>query len=235
MKLLKGYWQEIALYETVRMVGIPNYVRLKNRLSGFRFFHPGFVKTKTIFIHVPKAAGSSIGTTLYDSPSTGHFEWEYYAAEDREKFDDFFKFTFVREPVDRFLSAYNYLLSGGRSAHDTVIGEKIATFGDVEAFIRDGLEQKGFLKLRHLRPQSGYIFDAQDRQMVDFIGRVETMGEDTADLSRQIGIEVNPGRTNTTKKKLVAAADLSNEALHTLSRLYERDFRLLGYPKLSDS
>lgn len=230
MGILNGYQKEILISDFVNAIGIRNYVRLKNSLTKYRFYKPGFIETKTIFIHVPKAAGSSIGENIYGTPSTGHYEWNYYFAENPEYFRDFFKFTFVREPLSRFMSAYNYLLDGGRSLHDQKVGDRIRAYGGIDSFVRNGLQNGNFLKFRHFRPQANFLFDADDRNMMNFIGRVETMAEDARKLSEAIGRNVSPKRANVTKRKTTSHGELSAETLKTICKIYERDFRLLGYP-----
>lgn len=230
MSILNGYHREIAIHSAVNFVGIGNYVKIKNKFTNYRWYKPGFIETRTIFIHVPKAAGSSIGENLYGTPSTGHYEWQYYKHENPDYFRDFFKFTFVREPVSRFMSAYNYLLDGGRSTHDRQVGERLRAFGGVDAFVQKGLRDGNFLKFRHFRPQTNFLFDEGDRNMMDFIGRVETMDQDTEKLSMAIGRSVKPDRSNVTKRKTISSAEISPETLAILFDIYERDFRLLGYP-----
>jgi len=61
-----------------------------------------------IFSHVPKSAGTSIVKALFDSKSR-HVPILRYAAYDKGLFDSSFKFTVVRNPWARLLSAYNYL------------------------------------------------------------------------------------------------------------------------------
>ena len=231
MLKIDGFVREKILNAVVHTMGIPAYVRFKNRTRGFRFYHPGFDETRTIFVHVPKAAGSSIGLHLYGDHSTGHFEWPYYQAEDPEKFASYFKFTFVREPISRFISAYNYMIEGGRGQPGQGIGRRIRKYATVNDFVRDGLRDGPFLTLRHFRPQSVFLFDDDDRQMVDFIGRVETMEADCATLSEHIGREVAPARSNVTRTHRDGCEDFSPESLRILSEHYTRDISLLDLPQ----
>src|SRR6056297_1571221 len=61
-----------------------------------------------IFLHVPKAAGTSLRKSIYGSKSY-HIPAVRYKSVDEIKFDEYFKFCFVRNPYDRLLSAYEYL------------------------------------------------------------------------------------------------------------------------------
>ena len=74
-------------------------------------------KHKCIFIHVPKAAGSSVETSeIFEDQriKTGEYVGGHTTAlEYREtypgKFKNYFKFAFVRNPYSRLVSAFSYL------------------------------------------------------------------------------------------------------------------------------
>lgn len=78
----------------------------------FKDFHD---KYKCIFIHVPKVAGSSIERVIYQTDKwlVGHVKASDYMKFDKDKFDSYFSFGFVRNPYDRVVSAYHYLKKGG--------------------------------------------------------------------------------------------------------------------------
>jgi len=61
-------------------------------------------KTKTIFIHVPKTAGTSMEDMGFlGRVITRHYGIDHYAKE--VDIDKYFKFAFVRNPYDRLKSA----------------------------------------------------------------------------------------------------------------------------------
>ncbi|MFG7930138.1 sulfotransferase family 2 domain-containing protein [Campylobacter coli] len=70
----------------------------------FKDFHD---KYKCIFIHVPKVAGSSIERVIYQTDKwlVGHVKASDYTKFDKDKFDSYFSFGFVRNPYDRVVSA----------------------------------------------------------------------------------------------------------------------------------
>lgn len=71
-----------------------------------------FVERRVVFVHLPRTAGTSIEASLFGQD---HFSQHHTAAELRTilgpaAYEDAFRFTFVRDPLDRFLSAFFYLL-----------------------------------------------------------------------------------------------------------------------------
>ena len=76
-----------------------------------------FDRNKCIFIHIPKAAGTSVLAALGKKSEKGrdHVSWQTYKKADSKKFNNYFKFSFVRNPYDRAFSAYHYILKGGES------------------------------------------------------------------------------------------------------------------------
>src|SRR6187551_2124698 len=99
---------------------------------------------------------------------------------DPAKFDSFFKFAFVRNPFDRFVSYCAFMTR----KHG--------------AFERDpqGTMRKILFELRpmdhvHFQPQYTLLIDAAGALEMDVIGRVERMQEDYDAICARIGI---PGR-----------------------------------------
>ena len=77
-------------------------------------------KYKCIHIHIPKTAGTSITKALHGKDfvlfDTNKKIWRQHATAletrehyGKEKWDSYFKFSIVRNPFDRLVSAYNWL------------------------------------------------------------------------------------------------------------------------------
>ena len=62
---------------------------------------------KCIFIHIPKAAGTSVKEALH-LEGQGHPPWHYFANNFPTKWKSYHKFTIVRNPWARVVSAYSY-------------------------------------------------------------------------------------------------------------------------------
>ena len=64
-------------------------------------------KHKLIMVHIPKNAGTAIEKSL-SMEGTGHFNWKKYARELPTEWDTHKSFSVLRNPIDRFISSYNY-------------------------------------------------------------------------------------------------------------------------------
>ena len=74
-------------------------------------------KYKIIFIHIPKNAGISIEEALFDK-KIGHKSILQFESHNLKKYHEYFKFTVVRNPYDRLVSAFHFLKKGGRNPVD---------------------------------------------------------------------------------------------------------------------
>jgi hypothetical protein len=204
-------------------------------LPGSNPFLPELMARRVIFIHVPKAAGSSVKTEIYGRPLGGHRSIAEFYAYDPRRADAFLKIAFVRNPWDRLLSAWSYLRQGeGVSGRDRRFArEHLATDGDFPAFLR-ALEGRRFrrtvLAYDHFRPQSHWICrPGQSGHAMDVLGRFERIDADMAEVRTRLGL---PPRT----LKQVRPSDhppwrdvYDPRGRDLVADLYARDLALTGY------
>ncbi len=137
-----------------------------------------------IFIHVPRAAGTSIARALYGDGCTRHHSMRYFHALDPHFAASADSFAVLRDPFDRFASAFAFVGAGGTPtarlsavfAHET---RHVKTVDDYLSF----LEGRGPLDLDFvMRPQSWFVCDGAHGGDVPLVKDLFLYGEDQAAL-----------------------------------------------------
>jgi chondroitin 4-sulfotransferase 11 len=209
-----------------------NYLKEKRRaLSNIYYnkciYHSYFDDTQSIFIHNPKAAGTSIAKALYGADPR-HIELLKFQKLNQAKFNKYFKFTFVRDPLTRIASAYFYcqkIVGSLDKKHPVKFVEKYESF---EHFVLNGIDSsiKGhyFFGL-----QSNYLLDNKgSMDSMDFIGKFENLQSDFNYVANKLGIIVELGHAKKGEKRNYD--DLFNSAIcKKIKSVYEQDYRLLNY------
>jgi len=145
-----------------------------------------FYFTNTIFIHIPKTAGQSIGFALYGH-TIHHDKAADLQARDPAFYKGAFKFAVVRDPIARFRSAYTYLQAGGRCHYDRKLAAKYLD-GTLDDFI-DRLADMDINQNRelfHFHTQSSFVAEAARRRPI-VVDRVYNM-DSLAVLSRDFSL-----------------------------------------------
>ncbi|MDH2421800.1 sulfotransferase family 2 domain-containing protein [Cobetia amphilecti] len=219
-----------VLYETNK---VQSYLFRKvlyggNGIFSDRVFNTEFDKSKSIFIHIPKVAGRSIAHCLYGNERTGHFYHQDYFNNNKGKVDQYFKFAFVRDPLDRIYSSYSYLINGGGNPRDMYIGkyikENTKSFDD---FVINWLNDKTKYSWIHFVPQVDFIYRI-DGQGVDFIGKFENINEDFNLLVEKLGIGSKklPLRNQNYNKAKINHSRLTESKV---KELYKEDYIRFNY------
>ncbi|MCV3376266.1 sulfotransferase family protein, partial [Campylobacter sp. IFREMER_LSEM_CL2151] len=197
----------------------------------FKDFHD---KYKCVFIHVPKVAGSSIERVIYQTDRwlVGHVKASDYVKLDRNKFESYFSFGFVRNPYDRVVSAYHYLRSGGGNLVDeTWAKENIYKYNSFEEFVlnlQNNDERIKILSWMHFVPQYKYLCDNDKNILVSFIGKFEKLDEDFKKILNILNRKDSLVHVN--KSKHYAYKDYYNyETYKIIREIYKNDFEIFDY------
>jgi len=136
-------------------------------------------------------------------------------------FKNYFKFAFVRNPMDRFLSAYkNKVISENYFGFNP---EKHDEMMNPSRFL-EWLYNKNPTKMdEHFRPQHTLI----DIDNLDFLGRVESFQQDFAKLCRKVGLPVKSFPRH--NKSMDIAVNFSKKNKVLIKDIYELDYRIF-YP-----
>ncbi|HDX3452592.1 TPA: sulfotransferase family 2 domain-containing protein, partial [Campylobacter coli] len=197
----------------------------------FEDFHD---KYKCIFIHVSKVAGSSIERVIYQTDKwiVGHVKASDYIKFDKDKFESYFSFGFVRNPYDRIISAYHYLKNGGGTLGDEKWAkENIYKYSSFEEFVLDLQNikiQNKILNWMHFTPQYKYLCNNEKNILVNFIGKFENLEEDFQKILKILKRKdklIHINKSNHTDYK-----NYYNNAMYKIVReIYRDDFEIFDY------
>jgi chondroitin 4-sulfotransferase 11 len=154
-----------------------------------------------IFIHVPKTAGTSMERREFLG-SGGHQTVHHF--RDQEGFADAFTFAFVRNPWERYVSAWSQMNEGRPS--EIVITAPVV----------------------HFRPQHEFICDENGEILVDFVGRYENLLVDWAYVCATLGVSAELAHHRPGKHGPYHAY-YTPETWEQLSAMYARDIEIFGY------
>jgi hypothetical protein len=196
----------------------------------------GFEKKNCIFVHVPRAAGSSISEAVFGNLGGGHRTVKRYRAIFGRKFWSYYKFSFVRNPYTRLVSAYEYLKSGGHPAwpsNQTFRREVLEAYSGFSDFVLDWLRpDRSEWPVPHFRPQVHFL-KLDSRIPLDFVGCVEEIKDDFGVISKKIENEKNLPKKNETPgdKKPIDKYFEKEEVRERVNEVYNEDFKKLGYSR----
>lgn len=206
---------------------------LRRRLKNDLFFRDYFDQHRCVFVHIPKSAGSSVKQALFPgTEGPGHRMAMDYQLENPKKFNDYFVFTFVRNPYDRLVSAYTYLTGNTGSQKDKQFHrEVLSKYQDFRDFVLNGLHTKEVQKKWHLRPQHYYTVNFNGDNIVDFIGKVENVDQDFAHVCQKLNKSAKLVHKNKSARKRDCMAYYDEETRAKAAEFYHWDFVLFDYPK----
>lgn len=206
----------------------PNIIRRKIDIIRRSFL---WRKHKTIFIHVPKAAGVSVNLAVYGKP-LGHFYAKDIKAICPNTFNNVYKFSVVRHPIDRLYSAYTFSQKGGTQVmrmHKPSYYINHSDFKTFDRFVCNWLNRKELNRIDHVfRPQYLYLFDDRENLLVDKFYKLEEIENHYHEISQKIGKPFSLGNHNISEKEPLC---ISEDLKDLIFKLYQKDFELLGYTR----
>ena len=192
---------------------------------------------KVIFIHIPKCAGQSIEETFlndlnlnwddhrylfgcFEKPSSWNQNIPHRLAHltakemlefnllPEEIFNSFYKFTIVRDPVDRLVSSWNYL--------------------NLEADFNDWVSSTVLLEYKSknyfFKSQSEYLFDENNKLLVDDIVPFKSLGSPSHSFYNYLVNITSLSHRNISNKRTI---DVSEATKRLIKDLYQKDYEFL--------
>lgn len=202
----------------------------RNSASADGYSLKGFDRLKTVFVHIPKCGGISINKALFGSLGGGHKTLEnYLSIFSPSEFLSYFKFTFVRNPWDRLVSAYFFLQQGGLNDADKEWYEsELSEYPTFEGFVKGWLSRENIQRGQHFRLQSSFVRTSVDSVKLDFVGFVENMENDFDYILKRLNVSSTLLHVNSGNRK--GYEEYYNyELIQIVSEVYEEDIRMFGY------
>tara|TARA_Y100000015_G_scaffold42326_1_gene49665 strand:- start:145 stop:753 length:609 start_codon:yes stop_codon:yes gene_type:complete len=190
---------------------------------------------KLIFIHIPKNAGTSIMKEMGVDNIFIDKTIEEYKENYKDYWDKYKKFTVIRDPIDRFISAYKFARmkeSGWFSATGEEGLEKhdhydLCNKMDINEYTLHIYKNKKEFN-RWIIPQTFVILNKNKEIEIDFYVRFENLQEDLS----KIGIE-NIEKLNSSTIKNDAEIHLTKKSKMMLYKIYDIDYKNFNYKKES--
>ena len=164
-----------------------------------------------------------------------------------EIWDQYFKFVFVRHPLDWFVSQYRHNFPNPSFPSKSIMRRPWQTLKLIKRYKNNkGISSKHvfdsgdvdflYLYLKRFRGlpgspslmQSNYVYDADGKTIVDYIGRFENLAEHVEDLKDKIGFDFELPYLNKTVHQPYQYC-FTNPAVERVKTLWEIDFKNFGY------
>ena len=188
---------------------------------------------RLIFIHIPKNAGTSIIKAMGVENIYMDKKIEEYKEHYGEYWDKYKKFTVVRDPIDRFISAYKFarmkesgwFSATGEEGLDKHVHYELCNEMDINEYV-SYLYKNPTKFNRWIVPQFLLISNENDEIEIDYYVRFENLNEDLS----KIGIK-NIQKLNSSKIEDDKVIQLSKKSKMKLYTIYEIDYQTFNYKK----
>lgn len=183
---------------------------------------------KLLFIHIPKTGGTSIehsfrdfnkeiGVGIKDNKAMQHYTYFDYKKNLSEYFNNFMKFSIVRNPYSRIVSDFYFLNSM----------KDFKTFRNMDEYLdyaEDCINTNNFNRTiydDHFMPQYYYLEDITNIK----IFKTEKRGQ-LNNFLESYGLEIYHKNK---MRKGVKPINLTREQANRINKLYRIDFKIFGY------
>jgi len=185
-----------------------------------------------LFIHIPKTAGTSICALLYDR-NLPHFTADFYQRVMGTQLGDVQSFAVIRHPIERFVSAYRFVMSGGSdimlaSRYERAKFYSTDSLNELVDFLLENRDCLGFSLT--FRKQVDYVLDAGGRLLVDQLYPLTDATGLSENLMKRLGVKNIPHLNRSHPCPIT----LSDATLDKLALIYEEDFALFRLAQSTD-
>jgi len=135
-----------------------------------------------------------------------------------ELFNSYFKFAFVRNPWERLVSEYEFILN--RPEHGR--HKRVSGLKDFDEFIHMQIPRPDAYQLNTLSDRKGHL-------LMDFVGQLENLDRDWRTVCKKIGIAHKElPRKNVTERKPYQSY-YDTQSIQLVAKHWAREIKLFGY------
>ena len=148
--------------------------------------------------------------------------------------NDYYMFSFVRNPYDRCVSAFFWMKNNqGKGFRNKSLGnlvKKISSFPDFNYFIKS-VEFEQIRKEHFLKPMVDYIYDSENQLIVDYVGRFEDFSEELERLSFDFNLSTDYRsiHVNRSRRQKSYRNYYTSDTQKIVQLAYNSDIREFGY------
>jgi hypothetical protein len=209
-------------------------------------------KHKCIFIHIPRTGGTSIENTIWPKVSKRQEKdlWNGFIDDYNNKYqtgglqhllgyqiknivgpevyNDYYKFTIVRNPYDKIVSQFFYI--NKRKDLQTFLAHNK---GDEFKFYLDKIAKKKHVQWE---PQVNFVLDENGETIVDFIGKFENFNNEVTKVLEKTGLDKKyfglvkrsiPHINQTVRNNYQTYYD--DESKEMVEQLFKKDLEFFNY------
>lgn len=180
---------------------------------------------KFVFVSVPKTGCTSIMAQLDPGACAAPPDIYHSGLQelDLDRYGDYFKFGFVRHPLERFVSMYFESIRD--EWHIKVWSKDLLRYSNINDFVNN-IETDPLFDEVHFIPQYKFFYK-NDINLADKIYRYENYNESCEDINQRLGLRLNSSirlrnsnRTNSYDKYL------DRFSIEKLCNFYQKDLEL---------
>lgn len=196
-------------------------------------------KHKCIYIHIPKTAGTSVDTFFTGKMQKHSCAKDYHDFLDTDIFNNYFKFTIVRNPWDLIVSLYGMTTRRKKMKHQITMrqyGDEIHTFEEFihqRIFARtkagtDGIPTRYSHSFSSM-DQLNWIEDLDNKICMDYLIKFENLQQGFNVVCDKLNIPRQPlPHINKTKRKHYTEY-YNDSTRDTIAKEFSRDIEYFGY------
>lgn len=196
---------------------------------------PIWIRAGIVFIHVPKAAGTSVNQALY-----GQFMGHVHASDIQRwgsaRLNALPSVAITRNPWDRLVSAYRFAKLGRGIGGKVQAGVRnprqyqVPAFANFDSFVTQWLAQRDVARLDGIfQPQWPFVCNEDGRTLVDHLGRIEDLPPTLEFIRAASGSAVQLEWSNRSGDANDYRDFYTPDLARLVGQIYRRDVELFGY------